>query len=435
MTPLPFNQRPSPLFLGIDFGTSGVRACVIAPGGEIDAFERVDFGHVEADEAAGLWSEALFSVIAALPAGSRRRIAALALDGTSGTVLACDEALNPTHPPLLYDDSRASAEAALIARAGGSDSPAASPSSGLAKVLWLKARLGLTRARLYLNQADWLTGLLSDRVGLSDYHNALKLGFDVETLRWPEWVEYLADVDYLPQVLAPGSAIACIARPRARQLGLDPDCLVRAGTTDSIAAFIAAGVREPGEAVTSLGSTLVLKLLSETRVESGRYGVYSHWYGDLWLAGGASNTGGRVLRQHFADQELEALSQCIDPETDSGLDYYPLPCPGERFPFSDPSMPPRIAPRPAERHRFLQGLLEGLAKVEALGYARLQELGATPLKSVTSSGGGARNPVYTRLRERRLGVPVRVAAQQESAYGAACLARDGTDLFPHKEHG
>ncbi|MGQ9684907.1 MAG: FGGY-family carbohydrate kinase [Thiobacillaceae bacterium] len=417
-------------YLGIDFGTSGVRACVIAESGEIDAYERVDFGPMAAEEAAGLWSEALFSAITAVPAGSRRQIAALALDATSGTILACDEALNPTHPPLLYDDTRATAEAAAIARAGGADNPAASASSGLAKVLWLKTQLGLTRARLYLNQADWLTGLLSDRAGLSDYHNALKMGFDVETLRWPEWVEYLADVDYLPQVVAPGSAIACVARPRARELGLHPDCLVRAGTTDSIAAFIAAGVREPGAAVTSLGSTLVLKLLSTTRVESGRYGVYSHKYGDLWLAGGASNAGGRVLRQHFADDELEALSQRIDPETDSGLDYYPLPAPGERFPYNDPAMLPRLTPRPAERHRFLHGLLEGLAKVEAMGYARLQELGATPLKSVTSSGGGARNPVYSRLRARCLGVPVTLAAQQEAAYGAACLARDGTDLFP-----
>lgn len=417
-------------YLGIDFGTSGVRACVIAPAGEIDAFERVDLGHMEPHEAAGLWSEALFSVITAIPAGSRRRIAALALAATSGTVLACDEALNPMHPPLLYDDARATVEAAAIARAGGADSPAASSSSALAKVLWLKARLGLTRARLYLNQADWLTALLSNRVGLSDYHNTLKMGYDVERRTWPQWVEYLADVDYLPEVQPPGSPIACVARPRAHALGLPADCLVRAGTTDSIAAFLAAGVNQPGEAVTSLGSTLVLKLLSEARVESGRDGVYSHWYGKLWLAGGASNAGGRVLRQHFAEHELDDLCARIDPETDSGLDYYPLPCPGERFPYNDPQLPPRLEPRPPERHRFLHGILEGLARIEAEGYARLQSLGATPLKSVASSGGGARNPVYTRLRARRLQVPVTVATRQEAAYGAARLARDGTALFP-----
>lgn len=64
-----------------------------------------------------------------------------------------------------------------------------------------------------------------------------------------------------------------------------------AGTTDSIAAFLAAGVDAPGQAVTSLGSTLAIKLLSETRVDDARYGVYSHRLGDSWLVGGASNTG------------------------------------------------------------------------------------------------------------------------------------------------
>jgi len=60
-----------------------------------------------------------------------------------------------------------------------------------------------------------------------------------------------------------GHAVGLLARHRARELGVNPDCLVRAGTTDSIAAFLAAGVDRPGEAVTSLGTTLVLKLLSD----------------------------------------------------------------------------------------------------------------------------------------------------------------------------
>lgn len=53
-----------------------------------------------------------------------------------------------------------------------------------------------------------------------------------------------------------------------------------AGTTDSIAAFVAAGVSQPGEAVTSLGSTLAVKLLSEQRVDDAAYGVYSHRLGE-----------------------------------------------------------------------------------------------------------------------------------------------------------
>lgn len=92
-----------------------------------------------------------------------------------------------------------------------------------------------------------------------------------------------------------------------------------------------------------MGSTLAVKLLSSCRVEDARFGVYSHRLDDLWLVGGASNTGGAVLRQIFTDQELEQLSSKIDPSTPSPLDFYPLPATGERFPVADPSMAPRYA--------------------------------------------------------------------------------------------
>ena len=168
------------MYLGIDFGTSGARACVMAPGGQIEDMARVEFGHLTPDEAAATWREALFSVIAQVPAGLRRRLQAVAVDGTSATVLACNEALEILYPPLPYNDARAVAEAELIRRAAGAGHPAAASTSGLAKVLWLKNRLGPERSRLFLNQADWLSALLSGRP-VSDYHNALKMGLDLET--------------------------------------------------------------------------------------------------------------------------------------------------------------------------------------------------------------------------------------------------------------
>ncbi|MFN3544752.1 MAG: FGGY-family carbohydrate kinase [Thiobacillus sp.] len=416
-------------FLGIDFGTSGARACVIDTDGAVVHTDQRDFGVLADYEQAGIWREALWDLVATLPSEIRTRLADIALDGTSGTVLACDEELSPRHPPLRYDDDRAVEEAALIARTATPGHPAAAATSGLAKVLWLKKRLGLTGARLYVNQADWLSGLLTGRVGMSDYHNALKMGLDLDDLKWPAWVEYLADVDYLPVPIAPGARLATVSRPRARYLGVYPGCMVHAGTTDSIAAFLAAGVHVSGEAVTSLGSTLVLKLLSDTRVESVEHGVYSHWFGERWLAGGASNAGGAALRQFFDDQQLAVLSERIDPDVASRLDYVPLSKPGERFPVNNPTLAPRLAPRPADAAEFLHGLLESVARIEARGYALLAELGATPVQRVETAGGGANNPTWTRIRERLLGVPVARAAHTEAAYGCALLARDGTARF------
>ena len=416
-------------FLGIDFGTSGARSCVIDAEGVIVAEDARDFGTLEEHERAGIWREALWDLVASLPPPIRAQLSDIALDGTSGTVLACDEELSPRHPPLLYNDDRAVDEARLIAKTATPGHPAAAVTSGLAKTLWLKKRLGLTGARLYLNQADWLSGLLTGRVGMTDYHNALKMGLDLDELKWPAWVEYLADVDYLPVPIAPGARLATVSRPRARYLGVNPGCMVHAGTTDSIAAFLAAGVTKSGDAVTSLGSTLVLKLLSDTPVESAEHGVYSHWFGSRWLAGGASNAGGAVLRQFFDDRQLAALSEQIDPAVASPLDYLPLPGTGERFPVNDPQLAPRLAPRPPDDAEFLHGLLESLARIEAEGYGLLATLGATPVSRVETAGGGARNAVWARIRQRRLGLPVTRAAHIEAAYGAARLARDGVQTF------
>lgn len=416
-------------YLGIDFGTSGARACAIDAGGAIRAESSRAFGALAEHERADAWRDTLWELVASLPPAIRARLSDIALDGTSGTVLACDDALRPLHAPLPYDDDRAEAEAGQIATLAPAGHPAAAPTSGLAKLMWLRRRLGLAGSRVYLNQADWLASLLTEQPGYTDYHNALKMGLDLVALDWPDWAEHLADRRSLPRPLAPGSVIATLARGRARYLGVEAGCRIRAGTTDSIAAFLAAGVRQSGDAVTSLGSTLVLKLLSDTRVESIGHGVYSHWFGRRWLAGGASNCGGAVLRRFFDDRALAALSERIDPETASPLDYLPLPRAGERFPVNDPALAPRLDPRPADDAAFLHGLLESLARIEARAYGLLRELGAPAVHRVATAGGGANNPVWMRIRQRLLGVPVQRAAQTEAAYGTALLARDGTRLF------
>lgn len=70
-------------------------------------------------------------------------------------------------------------------------------------------------------------------------------------------------------------------------------------------------------------------------------------------------------------------------------------------------------------------MLEGIARIEAQGYALLEQLGAPALKSVRSMGGGAKNTQWTVIRARTLGVPLLKAASDEAAYGTARLARLG----------
>ena len=89
--------------------------------------------------------------------------------------------------------------------------------------------------------------------------------------------------------------------------------------------------------------------------------------------------------------------------------------------MDDPTLEPVMEPRPVSDALFLHGLLEGLAVIEANGWERLVELGAAPPKRVITLGGGARNPQWRRLRERRLGCPVQTNSQPPAA-GVARLA-------------
>lgn len=421
MSTSPTPEGNANLFLGLDSGTGGARASLIDASGTPQFRHAVHF----TDNTWQEWRAALKQLLDAIPAEFRSRLKAIAICGTSATSLLCDAAGTPLLPAILYNDSRAQAENGFIPPSH----IAASATSSLAKLLWFLDQPESAQARHFLHQADWLALQLHGIPGVSDYHNSLKLGYDVAELRYPAWLAQQPFAPLLPQVLDPGAAIGRVTPDIAERFGLPPDCMVRAGTTDSIAAFFASGANASGQAVTSLGSTLVLKLLSASRVEAPEYGIYSHRCGDLWLAGGASNCGGKVLEQIFGKQHLAELNTRLDPKTPSGLDYYPLPAPGERFPINDPDLPPRLEPRPADDALYLQGILESLARIEALGYKLLEKLGASTLREVFTAGGGAGNAAWTRMRAHALGVPVGAARHTEAAYGAALLAMHGEKLL------
>lgn len=415
-------------FLGVDFGTSGCRGVLIDAGGVILAEQALPLPPSRGDGPASeqdpqAWWQALQTLIPALlkqtPAYQLR---AIALDGTSGTVLLADQQGSPLGPALMYDDRRASDEAALLARLAPLDSAAHGAGSGLSKLLWLlKHRPPAPPFRVH-SQADWLSGMLSGDFGLCDSNNALKLGYDPIGHGWPTWLDALLPDPCLPKVYEPGSHIGRLQASLAQDWGIANEVAIIAGTTDSTAAVIASGASEPGEAITSLGSTLVMKVISEQPIFAPEFGVYSQPYRGRWLVGGGSNSGGAVLRHYFSDVQMAAMTPLLQPEQSTGLNYLPLLQPGERFPVNDPELAPRLSPRPSEELRFFQGMLEGMAAIEAQAYQRLAELGTPWPSRVISIGGGASNPAWCRIREQALGVPVSVAAQQQAAYGAALLA-------------
>ncbi|ABG33106.1 carbohydrate kinase [Roseobacter denitrificans] len=406
------------LYLGIDLGTSGARAVVIdAAGHLVSTGKSAHADHPGSPRASSVWWAATEqAVLAALEDVDARDVRAMAVDGTSGTMLAIDAMGVPLSDGVMYNDVCTDTDLLdRITAASPETTAARGATSGLARAVQLLAH----KPARVVHQADWIAGQFSGR-WISDENNALKTGYDPVSGVWPDWIAEVIDPAVLPEVVAPGTVVGQVGDTL---FGLSPDCAVVAGTTDGCASFLATGAAQAGEGVTALGSTLTIKLLSDQPVFAPQFGIYSHKILGLWLAGGASNTGGNALLSVFSASEIAALSTRIDPETDTGLSYYPLAKPGERFPINDPEHAPVMGPRPAADSTHLQAMFEGIADIEAQAYARLAELGAPALRSVRSVGGGAANPAWCRIRARRLSVTMPEPLSGEAAFGTALLAR------------
>lgn len=423
------------LVIGIDVGTAGVRGAAVGSQGEVFALVRQAMvlpGQLEGrpSQDPRVWWEAVRTCLQELIVALRGNgmdaaaVGGIAVDGTSGTMLLCDTALKPLTSGLMYDSSGFVAELAVIKRHAPAGHMVRGHSSGLARLLYLLGLPAASGARHALHQADWISGRLMGKGGQADANNCLKTGYDPVARAWPDWLLACGvPAGILPEVSEPGVQIGVVDEKLAGELGLSPACRVHLGTTDSNAAFLAAGPTSVGDAVTSLGTTLAVKVLSRTPVSDLASGVYSHRIGGAWLVGGASNSGGAVVAKHFTPAEITALTAQLDPDALTGLEYYPLLQPGERFPTNDPDYPPVLEPRPATKREFFQAILEGIALVENRAYRRLEELGAPAPRQVYTCGGGAANVAWNSIRAKILDRPVRQAVSLEAAVGVARLAR------------
>lgn len=467
-------------FAGFDLGTSGARISIVQPSGS--SFQQVHEKSVtwNKDDAKyddpNAWWNAISSLLQGVTTIDRTLIGAICISGTSASCLMVDprppNEMKVTRWPRMYNynvqvqaggNEASTAALELLDKHAPPRHTARAPTGSLAKLLtWAIESPIASNHEVFCHQADYIAMRLLDtnsnsisttNPSYSDWHNCLKLGYDVQHQCWPTWFwnclqEAGIEKSVIPStVVSPGTPLGTIETSVAQALGLSAATVIVAGTTDSNAAFLAAAGTSPslGTAVTSLGSTLAMKQLSRTYVEDADRGVYSHRFPTfkttrdhekknddetpLWLVGGASNVGCAILRKlQYSNEELAEWSCQIDPEIDSPYQYYPLIQKGERFPIADSDREPILDPIPSSRKDYLHGLLQSIGDVERDGFAVLQELGAPAPTIVYTSGGGSKNPMWTRLRERRLrekfGIDIGVypADSTEPSYGAALLA-------------
>jgi sugar (pentulose or hexulose) kinase len=432
------SQRDA-IAIGLDLGTSGARAVAMSLEGRLIAEGRaalpravtvVDGGRVEQDPTA--WTTAadgaLRALASVLPAGCT--IAGLAVDATSGTFLLADADLRPLTPGIMYNDLRATGEsdeaAAALREVLAPYGISIAPAFALPKLVHLARQQPhvFARCRHVVHQTDWLVGSLCGRYDVTDISTALKTGADPGSLTWPAAVERLGiPREVLPTIVLPGTKIGTLTAAGAARTGLPAGLPVVAGCTDGTAGCLASGAAQVGDVNVTLGTTLIFKAIAAAPLLDPSGEIYNHRHpAGGYLPGAASSTGGDWIGQQFGEADLTALDREAAGLLPTGETVYPLVKCGERFPFACASAVGfglaeiRGAPR-----RFAAGM-EGVAFLERLGIARLEELGLPAGPTVYATGGGAASDTWLRIRASVNRRVYAVPEHAECAVGAAVLA-------------
>ena len=430
------------LFMGIDVGTQGVRCVVADAAGSVLAAKSVAFAklNIAAEEgwyeqSPADWKNAAEEAVTACTAMLRasgistERIRSISIDGTSGTIVPLDAGFEPLCNGIMYNDPRAKEEAAIVHAAMGAHEKKLGLKFGasfsLPRVMWVMRKRPdiYEKTRIFAHQADYVTGLLCGEYCTSDYSNALKTGYDLLDDKWPDEITSLGiDTGKLPKIVRPGAPIANVSADAAARLGLSESTMVVGGSTDGYASALAAGAVQTGSWASIIGTTFVLKGVTEKLVIDPNGSSYSHMLpSGEWMLGGASNLGGKCLNL-CADgrsfDELNAASEALIP---TGVRCYPLTGKGERFPFVDPDFESFYV-GDIFGGKLYPALMEGVGFGERYALERMQWLGAQVGDTICTTGGACRSDLWLRIRASILGRRLQVPRVVDAAMGSALLA-------------
>lgn len=435
--------------MGIDIGTQGARVIVCGADGKIIAQASESFARL--DEAAlppgwaeqnpvDWWiaTETCIKKVIDLLHDSRigqESIAAISVDSTSGTVVPIDASGNPLRPAMMYNDSRAEAEASECNMKGSALTDKLgykfASSFALPKILWLKNNEPelFRKTSLFIHAADYIVGKLSGDFNISDTSNALKTGYDLVDRCWPGFIENELGItiNRLPSIVNPGARIGSVTLDCMVKTGLAAGTPIIAGVTDGTAGFLASGAVKPGDWNSTIGTTLVLRGVSTELVKDTQGRIYCHAHPQgYWLPGGASNVGAECITRFFNGQNLDELNARVHEYTPSPMLVYPLARIGERLPFINPDAERFVIGSPSDNNELYTAYLQGVGFVERWCYELMQELGAEVGDTVFTTGGGAKSSAWMQVRADIMGRCVVRPESPECVMGTAAVAASGS---------
>ena len=416
-----------PTLVGLDVGTSGVKALALSTAGEVVARAERAYGLSTprpgwAEQEPEDWWRAAEEALDALAVAP----ASIGLSGQMHGLVVLDEQERVLRPAILWNDQRTGAECAEIEERLGLDRLIATtgnralPGFTAPKLLWLRRHEPETYARIrhVLLPKDYVRLRLTGERAIDAADASGTLLFDVANRRWSDSV---LDALELPAEWLPPAY-------ESTEIG---------AAGDQAAGALGVGVDRPGPLSVVLGTSgVVFAALADYRHEpEARLHAFCHAVPDTWHAMGVMlSAAGSLSWLHAAlgspaYEELLAEAERWEPATE-GLLFQPY-LQGERTPHADPDARGAFVGLTLRHDRgaLVRAVLEGVAYGLRDSLELLRGLGVE-LDVGRVSGGGARSDLWLRIVASVLELPLeRTVVEEGAAFGAALLGGVAGGVF------
>ncbi len=451
------------LLVGVDVGTTNVKAVVYEPTGQAVAsgsvptlthYPRSGSAHYVASE---LWEQvvaALRGALGQLAPGRHAEIGSIAVTSMGESGVPLDTHGEPMFDVIAWFDTRSERQADALADRFGRESLFAAsglslqPIWSLCKLLWLRdlEPHAFTRTVRWLNVADYIAYRLSG-VHATDYSLASRThALLIRERRWNEalLLELGLRVDLFAPLVESGTRLGPITPEAAQETGLPTSTVVAAGGHDHVCGALAAGVVEPGTILNSIGTAEALFLpllqpiadpaLGEQGYTQGAHVVPNRYYafGGQYTSGAAIDWMRSIVGSDVPYADLIAEASATPPGS-LGVCF---------LPHLRMAAPPHDDPHPggafiglstdAKRGTLVRALFEGLAfESRASLDPLLEHASLSPPAEIVAIGGVTRNDLLMKIKASILNRPITVAGVEEATtLGAAILGGLGAEIYP-----
>jgi xylulokinase len=456
--------------IGIDVGTTGCKAVVFSPGGEILGYGFREYPVVcdepakAEQDAEGVWRFTLEAFRAAVAQSGVREASGIGLSVQGDAIIPVGAGFAPVYPALLGMDYRPTEEAEWCGRTIGARAlfdltgMRPHPINSIIKALWLKNRRpdAYRSAWKIVTYGDFILGRLGAEAVIDWTMASRTMAFDLRRREWASEILSVMGIDpaLLSRPVASGQVAGRLRAEVAASAGLAPGALLVTGGHDQTCAALGAGMNRPGIGVLSAGTADVLSTaFPEPKLNDamfdGFYPCYLHAKPDMYFTFALNHIGGILLRWYrdtLGGEEVRSAKA-------AGRDPYEVmvesvregPSPVMVLPHFNGSGNPvcDMASKGAivgltlatTRPDIVKAILECLAfeMRTNIEYWKGAGINVDELRSV---GGGARSPRWLQIRADILGRPVATLRVREAAcLGAAILAGAAAGVFSSVDEG